>query len=148
LFAHQAMGEEHLPPQALTVTSPLAQTNRLLNQTFSAEEINTISVFEKASRSVVYITNTAIHRDIRSLNTFDVSQGSGSGFVWDHHGHIVTNYHVIQGADAIEVVLEDQSVYQAAIIGLDPDHDLAVLKIQGAADKLTPLEIGDSQYLR
>jgi S1-C subfamily serine protease len=144
-----AMGEEIFPARPLAVSSPItAPPNRIFTHPFSSEEVNTITVFEKASRSVVYIMNTAIRRDVWSLNTFEVSQGSGSGFMWDRQGHVVTNYHVIQGADSIQVVLDDQSAYEAEIIGVDPDHDLAVLQIRGATDQLNPLDLGSSQNLR
>ncbi|RMH03040.1 MAG: PDZ domain-containing protein [Nitrospirae bacterium] len=112
------------------------------------DELATIRVFEQASRSVVFITNTAIRRDFWSLNTFEVPQGSGSGFIWDRHGHIVTNFHVVYGADSIEVILADQSSYKATVVGIDPDHDLAVLKIQAPPKKLVPLSIGTSHNLR
>ena len=108
----------------------------------------TISVFKKATRSVVYITNNAIHRDLWSLNTFEVPQGSGSGFIWDTQGHIVTNFHVVYGADAIQIVLDDQSSYDAKVVGVDPDHDLAVLKVQAPTHKLIPVAIGNSQNLQ
>ncbi|MGD9852153.1 MAG: S1C family serine protease [Nitrospirales bacterium] len=114
----------------------------------SSEELNTIAVFEKAATSVVYITNTAIRRDFWSLNTFEVPQGSGSGFIWDTQGHIVTNFHVVYGADTIQVVLDDQTSYDAKVIGVDPDHDLAVLRITNKGAKLIPLDIGNSQDLR
>jgi S1-C subfamily serine protease len=118
------------------------------NQPLRAEELSTIAVFEKAAQSVVYITNTAVRRDLWSLNTFEVPQGSGSGFIWDRKGHIVTNFHVIYGADSIQVVLDDQSTHDARIVGVDPDHDLAVLQISGATGTLTPLDVGSSQDLR
>jgi S1-C subfamily serine protease len=108
----------------------------------------TISVFKKATRSVVYITNKAIRRDVWSLNTFEVPQGSGSGFIWDTQGHIVTNFHVVYGADAIQIVLDDQSSHDAKIVGVDPDHDLAMLKVQAPKHKLVPLALGNSQNLQ
>jgi len=108
----------------------------------------TISVFKKATRSVVYITNNAIRRDLWSLNTFEVPQGSGTGFIWDTQGHIVTNFHVVYRADAIQIVLDDQSSYDAKIVGVDPDHDLAVLKVQAPKHKLIPVVIGNSQNLQ
>ena len=114
------------------------------NQSLSTEERNTIAVFEKAAKSVVYITNTALRRDFWSLNTFEVPQGSGSGFIWNTHGHIVTNYHVVFGADSIQVILDDQSTHAARVIGVDPDHDLAVLQIKVPKNQLTPLDIGNS----
>jgi len=61
------------------------------------DERETISIFERATKSVVFITNTALRRDIWSLNTFEVPQGSGSGIIWDRQGHIVTNFHVVYG---------------------------------------------------
>lgn len=60
-----------------------------------ADELSAIAVFKKATRSVVFIVNSALRRDFLSLNQFEVPQGSGSGFVWDEAGHIVTNFHVI-----------------------------------------------------
>jgi S1-C subfamily serine protease len=119
----------------------------VVDQSLSAEERNTISVFEKAAKSVVYITNTAVRRDIWSLNTFEVPQGSGSGFIWNTQGHIVTNFHVVYGADSIQVVLDDQSTHDARIVGVDPDHDLAVLQIKASKNQLNPLDIGNSTDL-
>ncbi len=113
-----------------------------------AEESRTIRVFEHAAQSVVYIVNTALRRDFFSMNVFEVPQGSGSGFVWNATGHIVTNFHVIYGADAITVVLADQSEYPARVVGADPDHDLAVLQIQAPKKALVPVPIGSSHDLR
>ncbi len=121
---------------------------RTADQLLSAEELKTISVFEKAAKSVAYITNTAVRRDIWSLNTFEVPQGSGSGFIWNTQGHIVTNYHVVYGAHSIQVVLDDQSTHDARVIGVDPDHDIAVLQIKTKNKHLQPLDIGNSQNLR
>lgn len=114
----------------------------------SADERATISVFERAAKSVVFIANTAIQRDIWSFNVMEVPQGSGTGFVWNKQGHIVTNFHVIYGADAIKVTLADRSEHQAKLVGADPDHDLAVLQIQAADGVLEPLNIGSSHDLR
>jgi S1-C subfamily serine protease len=113
-----------------------------------ADERSTISVFERATKSVVFIANTAIQQDIWSLNVMEVPQGSGSGFIWSRQGHIVTNFHVIYGADAIKVTLADRSEHQAKLVGADPDHDLAVLQIQGLDGQLEPMAIGSSHDLR
>jgi S1-C subfamily serine protease len=107
-----------------------------------------MAVFDKVSRSVAFISNTAIQRDFWSLDMMEVPQGSGSGFVWNKQGHIVTNFHVIYGANSIKVTLGDRSEYKAAVIGVDPDHDLAVLQIQAPADVLWPVTVGTSQDLR
>ncbi|WP_447971341.1 S1C family serine protease [Nitrospira sp. M1] len=116
--------------------------------TLSREELETIEVFERARRSVVYITNTALRRDFWSLNTFEVPQGSGSGFIWDDRGHIVTNFHVIYQADSIQIVLDDQSTHEASVIGVDPDHDLAVLHIRDHKKPFIPIDVGNSKHLR
>jgi S1-C subfamily serine protease len=96
----------------------------------------------------VFIANTAMQRDPWSFNLFEVPQGSGTGFVWSRQGHIVTNYHVIYGADAITVTLADRTEYKAKVIGADPDHDVAVLQIQAPETVLQPVTIGNSQSLR
>ena len=126
------------PAHFLNIEAPASFLHFTANQSLRAEELNTIAVFEKAAKSVVYITNSAVRRDIWSLNTFEVPQGSGSGFIWNAKGHIVTNYHVIYGADSIQVVLDDQSTHDARVIGVDPDHDLAVLQITPPKGKLKP----------
>jgi S1-C subfamily serine protease len=113
-----------------------------------ADERATMAVFEKAMNSVVFIANTAIQRDFWSLDLFEVPQGSGSGFVWNKQGHIVTNFHVVYGASSIKVTLADRSEYKAALIGADPDHDLAVLQIQAPDDALSPVTVGTSHDLR
>jgi len=136
------------PAHFFNIEAPTSFLHFTANQSLRAEELNTIAVFEKAAKSVVYITNSAVRRDIWSLNTFEVPQGSGSGFIWNAKGHIVTNYHVIYGADSIQVVLDDQSTHDARVIGVDPDHDLAVLQITPPKGKLKPLDIGNSQDLQ
>ena len=107
-----------------------------------------MAVFEKAMNSVVFISNTAIQRDFWSLDLFEVPQGSGSGFVWNKQGHIVTNFHVVYGASSIKVTLADRSEYKAALIGADPDHDLAVLQIEAPGAVLSPVTVGTSHDLR
>ncbi|MDF0645121.1 MAG: trypsin-like peptidase domain-containing protein [Nitrospira sp.] len=114
----------------------------------SPDERATMAVFERATKSVVFISNTAIQQDFWSFNTMEVPQGSGSGFVWNKQGHIVTNFHVIYGAHSIKVTLADRSEYKAVLIGADPDHDLAVLQIQFTEGSLEPLAVGTSNDLR
>ncbi len=114
----------------------------------SPDEQATIEVFERATRSVVFIANTAMQRDPWSFNLFEVPQGSGTGFVWSRQGHIVTNFHVIYGADAITVTLADQIEYKAKVVGVDPDHDIAVLQIQAPEAALQPVTVGNSHSLR
>ncbi|MGH7255205.1 MAG: S1C family serine protease, partial [Nitrospirales bacterium] len=116
--------------------------------TLGQDEQATIEVFEQASRSVVFIANTAYRRDFWTLNLFEVPRGAGSGVVWNAAGHIVTNFHVVYGADTITVTLADRSEYKAKVVGVDPDHDLAVLQIHAPPEALQPITVGSSRHLR
>ena len=82
-----------------------------------------------------------------SLNVYEIPQGTGSGFIWDKSGRIVTNYHVISDASRLEVTLADRSSWKAVLVGAAPDRDLAVLQISAPADKLRPIVIGESKDL-
>ncbi len=84
------------------------------------DERATMAVFERATKSVVFIANTAIQRDPWSFNLFEVPQGSGTGFVWNKQGHIVTNFHVVYGANSVTVTLADRTEHKATLIGADP----------------------------
>ena len=87
-----------------------------------------------------------MREDFFSLNPTEIPQGTGSGFVWDDQGHVVTNFHVIQEASAAKVTLADHSVWDARLVGCEPDKDLAVLKIDAPATA-APLPIGTSHDL-
>ena len=111
------------------------------------DEKNTIAIFRNAAPSVVYITSIAVRRDLFSLNAYEIPRGTGSGFIWDRQGRIVTNYHVIADASRLEVTLADHSTWKAALVGAAPDRDLAVVQIDAPADKLRPIAIGTSKDL-
>jgi S1-C subfamily serine protease len=113
-----------------------------------ATEQATIDVFSKFSRSVVHITSIETHRDRMTLDVSEIPQGTGSGFVWDQDGHIVTNFHVVQMGDRASVTLNDNSTYPATIVGTAPDKDIAVLHIDAPPQKLLPLPIGQSATLK
>jgi len=106
------------------------------------------SVFETVSPSVAYITSIALRRDFFRLNVMEIPRGTGSGFIWDNQGHVVTNFHVIRGGNRAEVTLADQSTWEAKVVGVAPDKDLAVLQIDAPASGLHPLSIGSSGDLR
>ena len=112
----------------------------------TSEEV-TIDLFEAAAPAVVYITTTAVQQDYWSRNIYEIPAGTGSGFIWDDQGHIVTNYHVIKDAYKAKVTLADQTTWDAEVVGIEPRKDLAVLKISTEA-KLKPLPIGTSHNLR
>ena len=78
----------------------------------------------------------------------EVPQGTGTGFVWDGAGHVITNAHVVGGADSVEVVMADQTTYEAELVGLSFSHDLAVLRIDAPSASLQPITVGDSDRLR
>jgi S1-C subfamily serine protease len=111
------------------------------------DEKNTIAIFEESAPSVVYITSIELRRSIFSLNVYEIPQGTGSGFIWDTKGRIVTNYHVVGDASRVEVTLGDNTVYEGTMVGAAPDKDIAVLQISAPANALKPLPLGDSESL-
>jgi S1-C subfamily serine protease len=113
-----------------------------------AEEKLNIALFKQASPAVVNITVLGMERDMFTLNQYQIPQGTGSGFVWDTKGNIITNFHVIQNANGAQVTLADQSSWKASVVGVAPDKDLAVLKIDAPANKLQPIPIGTSRDLQ
>jgi S1-C subfamily serine protease len=113
-----------------------------------ADEKENIALFERASPAVVFITSIAVRQDAFSLDSTEIPQGSGSGFVWDAQGHVVTNYHVVAGADVARVTLADQSSWDARLVGWAPEKDVAVLKIDAPVARLHPLPLGTSEDLR
>lgn len=116
-------------------------------QALTFDEQNNIDVFQQEKKAVVYVTNKQIRRDFFSMNAFEVPQGTGTGFIWDQSGLVVTNFHVIQGASKVTITLSDNSSWDADIIGVAPDKDLALLKIDAPASKLQPIQVGDSSQL-
>jgi len=111
------------------------------------EEANTTEIFSKASPTVVYVTNKALRRDLFSLNVQEIPRGAGTGFVWDRSGLIVTNFHVIAGAQRLTVTLQDQSEFDAEVVGIAPEKDLAVLRLIEPPQDLAILPLGDSSEL-
>lgn len=122
---------------------PVTARGELLN-----DEKSTIALFRQASPAVVNITAIGVQRDLFTLNLYQIPQGTGSGFVWDNSGNVITNFHVIQNADAAQVTLADQSNWKARVVGVAPDKDLAVLRIDAPAKRLQPIPIGTSKDLQ
>jgi protease Do-like 1, chloroplastic len=114
----------------------------------TAEEEATIAIFDHASPSVAYITTSALRQDFFSWNVTEIPQGTGSGFVWDDQGHVITNFHVIRDADRAKVTLADRSTWPAKVIGASPEKDLAVLLIEAPPNRLEPIPLGTSEDLR
>jgi S1-C subfamily serine protease len=130
---------------SLLAPGALAQPEYLSFRT--EDEANSMEIYQKASPAVVHVTNTALRRGFFSRNVEEIPRGAGTGFVWDENGLIVTNFHVIQGANRILIELQDRSEWEAEVIGIAPEKDLAVLRIEAPPGQLTTLPIGDSSEL-
>ena len=114
----------------------------------AADEQATIELFEKSRDSVVYISTAQRVLDVWTRNVFTVPRGTGSGFIWDDAGHVVTNFHVIEGASQATVKLADGRDYPAALVGASPAHDIAVLRIGVGFKRPPPVPIGTSHDLK
>jgi S1-C subfamily serine protease len=114
---------------------------------FTEDEQNTIDIVKQTKKSVVFITNMQYVRDFFFQSDQPVARGSGSGFVWDDRGHIVTNFHVIEDGDKFMVSLPDQKQVEAKLIGREPSKDVAVLQLQENVSDLSPVTIGTSSDL-
>ncbi|MEW6520708.1 MAG: trypsin-like peptidase domain-containing protein [Thermodesulfobacteriota bacterium] len=123
-------------PRAITARGDLA-----------ADERNTIELFQATSPAVVYITSIELRRNLFSLNVYEIPKGTGSGFIWDNEGRIVTNYHVIEDANQVQVTLADNSTWKAVLVGASADNDIAVLKISAPGKILKPIPVGESASL-
>ncbi|MGZ0019078.1 S1C family serine protease [Nitrosomonas sp. wSCUT-2] len=112
------------------------------------DEKSTIELFENSRDSVVFITTRQRVMDAWTRNIFSVPSGTGSGFIWDDHGHIITNLHVIKGASEATVRLADGRDYKASLVGASPAHDIAVLRIGIGFQRPAPVPIGSSHDLK
>lgn len=126
-------------PRAITPRGPL-----------SADELRIIKIFEETSPSVVSITTSekVLRRGLRSYNAVEIPRGTGTGFVWDTTGHVVTNFHVIAGGDRVTITFNDHKTVPAKVVGAAPDKDIAVLKVDPAELDLRAIAIGRSGDLR
>jgi len=111
------------------------------------DETNSMQVFSAASPAVVNVTSSTLRRNLFNLNVQEIPRGSGTGFVWNSSGLIVTNFHVIAGAQKLTVSLQDRSEYSAEVIGVAPEKDLAVLRLLDPPNELVTLPLGDSSEL-
>lgn len=126
-----------IEPHAITPRGDLA-----------SDEKSTIEIFRNASPCVVNITTLSVAQDRLTRRPLEIPEGTGSGFIWDKAGHVVTNFHVIKKAQAARVTLADKSSWEARLVGVDPDVDLAVLRIDAPDNKLSPIPIGESHNLQ
>lgn len=111
------------------------------------DESNNIAIYRDASPSVVFVTNTQYRRQLFSLNVLETPRGSGSGVVWDDSGLILTNLHVVYGANKITIALGSGKSYEAEVVGAAPEHDVALLRIDAPDEDLRAIPLGDSDDL-
>ena len=102
------------------------------------DEANTTEIFSRASPSVVYVTNTALRRSLFSLNVQEIPRGSGTGFVWDETGLIVTNFHVIAGAHRLSVTFTDRTTHDAEVVGVAPSPVMRLVEGSSSAMRSLP----------
>jgi S1-C subfamily serine protease len=114
----------------------------------AGDEKATVELFQRSRDSVVFISTKALVRDAWTRNIFAVPRGTGSGFIWDDAGHIVTNLHVIEGTTEAIVKLSDGRDYKAALVGASPSHDIAVLRIGVGSKRPPPIPVGSSHDLK
>lgn len=138
-------------PTAETRISPTEKSKVTIAkslESLSQSEKQTIELFNESVPSVAFITTTNLEQNYWSRNVSEIPSGSGSGFIWDEEGHVVTNYHVIKNADRATVTLHDQGTYPATFVGAAPSKDLAVLKIDAPKQTLRAIKRGHSQDLQ
>ena len=144
-----AVGWQSIPWIQAALFSPGAEPRVVTPRgDLAGSEQSTIALFETARDSVVFISTAERVVDPWTRTAYDTPRGTGSGFVWDGLGHVVTNHHVVQGASQAVVRLADGRAFRAALVGSDPAHDLAVLRIGVGIDRPPPLPIGTSVDLR
>jgi S1-C subfamily serine protease len=134
---------DHATVAAEAAPRPVAARGAL-----AADEQSTIALFERSKGSVVYISTTEQVFDLLRRNVLNIPRGSGSGFIWDERGHVVTNHHVVAGASGARIRLNDGREYAAALVGVSPAHDLAVLRITVRGSRPAPLPLGSNADLR
>ncbi len=128
-------------PMLSSGISPLGPSAR------TEDEKNTITVFRESSPSTVFVTQTRTVVDPWEGTSQEVPAGSGSGFVWDDQGHVVTNFHVVQGAAALTVTFQDQQRFDAKVVGVEPKKDIAVLQVQAPQSLLKAVKVPSNAEL-
>ncbi len=135
---------------AVVMANPTTETGLLDDEDelegLTPEERIAVGVYEQCHHSVVHIETRGDSTSI--VGRVIQSEGSGSGSVWDHEGHILTNYHVIRGASHMIITMHDGEQYDASLVGHDISNDIAVLKINPGDDSLRPISVGRSERLR
>ncbi len=122
-------------------------TDILRRQDLTPEEKGTIAIFRHNNPSVVYISTVKRLVNIWTRDVTEVPSGTGTGFIWDRQGHVITNYHVLNGNQTARVRLKNKETYTARVVGFSKRHDIAVLKLQGVKNLPRPIQPGSSKSL-
>ncbi|MGC4063611.1 MAG: trypsin-like peptidase domain-containing protein [Polyangiaceae bacterium] len=137
-------GRAHAAPSVPSAVSAVAPPNltplNLAPGARTEDERNTIAVFKKAAKACVFVTQRQMVMDYLGGTAHDVPAGSGSGFLWDSDGHVVTNFHVVANAERLTVTLHDQQTFVAKVVGVEPRKDIAVLQIDAPKEILVPID--------
>ncbi len=138
-----------LAPEKAAEPPPKAATPRIVEARgdLAADEQSMIELFKRSRDSVVFISTSQTVRDFWTRNVMSVPRGTGSGFIWDDAGHVITNFHVVKGASEATVRLADGRDYKAALVGVSPTHDIAVLRIGVDFQRPPPVPLGTSGNL-
>ena len=136
-----------IEPETTAHAAPDVEEIAVDADVLTRDESNNITVFRDVSPSVVFVTNTQLRRQRFSLNVMEIPAGSGTGFIWDKSGLIVTNFHVVDRANKITITLGSGASYEAKVIGTAPEKDVALLKIDAPDEDLKPIPLGNSEKL-
>jgi S1-C subfamily serine protease len=136
---------QHVPSVVSALHSPSNSPSTPSEAGLDATELENVHIYRQAAPAVANVVTRTVEYDF-FYNPVPV-EGAGSGFLIDNDGHILTNNHVVQGAQTIEVTLGDQSRYKGKLVGSDPNNDIALIQIDLAGRKITPLPLGDSRNL-
>jgi S1-C subfamily serine protease len=126
------------PPAATPLPPPVPPPSENAR---TEDERNTIAVFRDAAAAVVFVTQTRVVVDYLGGTAQEVPAGSGSGFVWDDSGNVVTNFHVVQNARSLTVTFQDQQRFEARLVGVEPRKDIAVLAVNAPKNLLKPVKV-------
>jgi S1-C subfamily serine protease len=137
--AAEARAQTHAQSSAPTQAKTSVRAGGRPASSRTEDEQNTIDVFRRSADAAVFVTQHQLVLDYFRGRALEVPAGSGSGFVWDKKGHIVTNFHVIQNAKKLTVTLHDQKSFPAQVVGAEPRKDIAVLRINAPAASLVPI---------
>jgi S1-C subfamily serine protease len=131
-------GSVQVPPSPVPLPTPIPP---LSAGAAIEDERNTIGVFRAAAKSTVFVTEKQVVVDYFRGQAMEVPAGSGTGFVWDKEGHVVTNFHVVKDARSLTVTFDDNRIFEARIVGVEPRKDIAVIRVQAPGEALVPIQL-------